>query len=156
MNSKTVQSTETWTEIARLFTRSALGAFFPSVVSDRFGLWVSYGAKNVAWGNFAHFVEYTCSVTAFFPSSLTESLAWASTIGETLFGVLLIVGFKIRVTSVLSGFVLLSFAIGMVTGLGVKTPFEYSVFSAAGAAFLLAFWEPDRFTLAKLLSRSRS
>jgi hypothetical protein len=89
MNSKTVQSTETWTEIARLFARLALGASFLSAVSDRFGLWGPYGAKNVAWGNFAHFVEYTRSVTALFPSSLTESLAWASTIGETLFGVLL-------------------------------------------------------------------
>jgi len=47
-------------------------------------------------------------------------------------------------------------AIGMVTGLGIKTPFDYSVFSAAGAAFLLAFWEPDRFTLDNLLRRSRS
>ena len=75
--------------------------------------------------------------------------------GDAL-GVLLIVGFKIRVTSVLSGFLLLSFAIGMVTGLGVKTPFDYSVLSAAGAAFLLAFWEPDGFTLDNLLSRSRS
>jgi uncharacterized membrane protein YphA (DoxX/SURF4 family) len=156
MNSKTMQSTEIWTEIARLFARLALGASFLSAVSDRFGLWGPYGAKNVAWGTFAHFVKYTRSVTALFPSSVTESLAWASTIGETLFGVLLIVGFKIRVTSVLSGFLLLSFAIGMVTGLGVKTPFDYSVFSAAGAAFLLAFWEPDRFTLDNLLSRSRS
>jgi hypothetical protein len=50
----------------------------------------------------------------------------------------------------------LSFAMGMVTGLGIKTPFDYSVFSAAAAAFLLAFWEPDRFTLDKLLNRSRS
>jgi uncharacterized membrane protein YphA (DoxX/SURF4 family) len=156
MNSKTVQSTEPWTEIARLFARWALGASFLSSVSDRFGLWGPYGAKNVAWGNFARFVEYTRSVTALFPSSLTESLAWASTIGETLFGVLLIVGFKIRVISVLSGLLLLLFAIGMVTGLGVKTPFDYSVFSAAGAVFLLAFCEPDRFTLAKLLSRSGS
>jgi hypothetical protein len=59
-------------------------------------------------------------------------------------------------TSVLSGLLLLSFAIGMVTGLGIKTPFDYSVFSAAAAAFLLAFWEPDRFTLDKLLNRLRN
>jgi len=32
---------------------------------------------------------------------------------------------------------------------------DYSVFSAAAAAFLLAFWEPDRFTLDKLLNRLR-
>jgi hypothetical protein len=55
--------------------------------------------------------------------------------------------------SVLSGLLLLAFAIGMVTGLGIKTPFDYSVFSAAAAAFLLACWEPDRFTLDKLLNR---
>jgi uncharacterized membrane protein YphA (DoxX/SURF4 family) len=156
MDSKTLQSTETWTEIARLFARLALGASFLSAVADRFGLWGPYGAKNVSWGTFAHFVVYTDSVTALFPSSLTESLAWAATIAETLFGLLLMLGFAIRVISVLSGFLLLIFAIGMVTGLGFKTPFDYSVFSAASAAFLLAFWKPDRFTLANLLSRSRS
>jgi hypothetical protein len=42
---------------------------------------------------------------------------------------------------------------GMVTGLGIKKPLDYSVFSAAAAAFLLAFWEPDRFALDKLLNR---
>jgi len=31
--------------------------------------------------------------------------------------------------SVLSGLLLLLFAIGMVAGLGIKTPFDYSVFS---------------------------
>src|ERR1043166_2117745 len=63
---------------------------------------------------------------------------------------------KTRMASVLSGLLLLSFAIGMVTGLGIKTPFYYSVFSAAATAFLLAFWEPDRFTLDKLLDRLRN
>src|SRR5438046_10325683 len=90
-----------------------------------------------------------------FPSSLTLSFAWAVTVAETLFGILLIAGFKIRMASVLSGLLLLSFAMGMVTGFGIKTPFDYSVFSAAAAAFLLAFWEPDRFTLDKLPNRSR-
>jgi hypothetical protein len=36
-------------------------------------------------------------------------------------------------------FLLLSFAVGMMTGLRVKTPVDYLVFPAAGAAFLLAF-----------------
>src|SRR5262245_58655841 len=105
---------------------------------------------------FAHFVEYTGVVTSLFPSSLTVSFAWAATVAETLFGILLIVGFQIRMASALSGFLLLSFAIGMVTGLGIKAPFDYSAFSAAAAAFLLAFWQPDRFTLDKLLNRLRN
>jgi hypothetical protein len=139
MNSKTAQPTANGTQIVRVFARFALGASFLSAVADRFGLWGPHGAKNVSWGDFAHFVEYTGAVTSLFPSSL-----------------LLIAGFKIRMASILSGLLLLSFAIGMVTGLGIKTPFDYSVFSAAAAAFLLAFWEPDRFTLDKLLNRLRN
>jgi uncharacterized membrane protein YphA (DoxX/SURF4 family) len=153
MNSQTSQLTENGTEFVRLFARFALGASF---LSARFGLWGPYGAKNVSWGDFAHFVEYTGAVTSLFPSSLTVSLAWAATVAETLFGILLIAGFKIRIASVLSGLLLLSFAMSMVTGLGIKTPFDYSVFSAAAAAFLLAFWEPDGVTLDKLLSRLRN
>jgi uncharacterized membrane protein YphA (DoxX/SURF4 family) len=156
MNSTTTQPTENVAEIVRLFARFALGASFLSAVADRFGVWGSYGAKNVSWGDFAHFVEYTRAVTSLFPSSWAVSFAWAATVGEALFGTLLIAGFKIRMASVLSGLLLLLFALGMATGLGIKSPFDYSVFSAAAAAFLLAFREPDRFTLDKLLSRSRT
>lgn len=155
MSSKTGQLTENGTDIVRLFARFALGASFLSAVADRFGLWGPYGAKNVSWGDFAHFVEYTGAVMSRFPGSWTVSFAWAATVAETLFGILLIVGFKTRLVSFLSGLLLLSFAMGMATGLGIKTPFDYSVFSAAAAAFLLAFWEADRFTLDKFLNRSR-
>jgi uncharacterized membrane protein YphA (DoxX/SURF4 family) len=155
MKSRAGQLRENGKEIVRLFARFALGVSFLSAVADRVGLWGPYGTKNVAWGNFTRFVEYTGAVTSLFPSSLTVSLAWAATVAETLFGILLIAGFKIRMASVLSGLLLLSFAIGMATGLGIKTPFDYSVFSAAAAAFLLAFWEPDQFTLDKLLNRLR-
>jgi uncharacterized membrane protein YphA (DoxX/SURF4 family) len=156
MNSTTAQPTGYETEIVRLFARFALGASFLSAVADRFGLWGPHGAKDVSWGTFAHFVEYTGAVTSLFPSSFTMSFAWAATIAETIFGILLIAGFKIRITSILSGLLLLSFALGMATGLGIKKPFDYSVFSAAAAAFLLAFWEPDRFTLDWLLNRFRT
>src|SRR5215510_11405342 len=128
MNSKAAQLTENGTEIVRLFARFALGASFLSAVADRFGLWGPYGAKNVSWGNFARFVEYTGAVTSLFPSSSTVSFAWAATIGDTLFGILLIESFKMRMASVLSELLLLSLAIGMITGLGIMTPFDYSVF----------------------------
>src|SRR5215469_9568977 len=156
MNSKSAQLTQNGTEVVRLFARFALGTSFLSAVADRFGVWGPYGAKNVSWGDFAHFVEYTGTVMSLFPSSLTLSFAWAATVAETLFGILLIAGFKTQVTTVLSGLLLLLFAVCMVAGLGIKKPLDYSVFSAAAAAFLLAFWEPDRFTLDKLLNRSRT
>src|SRR3954466_1597151 len=135
MNSTTAQLTENGTEIVRLFARFAIGASFLSAVADRFGLWGAYGAKHVSWGDFAHFVEYTGAVTSLFPSSLTVPFAWAATVAETLFGILLITGFKVRMVSLLSGLLLVAFAIGMVTGLGIKPPLDYSFFSAAAAAF---------------------
>jgi uncharacterized membrane protein YphA (DoxX/SURF4 family) len=155
MSSKTARFAENEPEIVRVFARFALGASFLSAVADRFGLWGPYGAKNVSWGDFAHFVGYTGEVLSHFSNSWTVSFAWAASVAETLLGILLIVGFKIRMVSVLSGLLLLSFAIGMATGLGIKTPLDYSVFSAAAAAFLLAFREPDRFTLDKRLMRIR-
>ena len=156
MNSTTAQLTENGSEIVRLFARFALGASFLSAVADRFGVWGPYGAKNVSWGNFANFVKYTGAVMSLFPSSLTVSFAWAATVAETLLGIFLIAGFKIRSVSLLSGLLLLLFAMGMVTGLGIKTPFDYSVFSAAAAALLLLLWGPDRFTVDNLLNRSRN
>src|SRR5262249_15451760 len=120
MNSKAAQLTEDGTEILCLFARFALGASFLSAVADRFGMLGPYGAKNVSWGDFAHFVEYTGAVMSLFPSSLTVSFAWAATVAETLLGVLLIAGFKVRISSVLSGLLLLSFATGMATGLGIR------------------------------------
>jgi uncharacterized membrane protein YphA (DoxX/SURF4 family) len=153
MNLTAAQRKENGTEVVRLFARFALGASFLSAVADRFGLWGPHGAKNVSWGDFAHFVEYTGAVMSLFPSSLTVPFAFAATIAEALFGLLLIAGFKIRTVSIFSGLLLLLFAMGMATGIGIKKPFDYSVFSAAAAAFFLALSAPDRFTLDHLLYR---
>lgn len=101
-------------------------------------------------------MEYTGTVTSIFPRSWAASFAWGATVAETLLGILLIIGLRIQMVSVLSGLLLLSFPIAMLTGLGIKPPFDSSVFSAAAAASLLAFCEPDRFTLDKLLIRARS
>ena len=156
MHSTTAEFSEKGTETIRLFARFALGVSFLSAVADRFGLLGPYGAKNVSWGDFDHFVRYTETVTSLFPSSLALYFAWSATVAETFLAILLIAGFKTRLVSVCTGLLLLSFAVSMATGLGIKTPFDYSVFSAAAAAFLLSLWEPDRFTLDKFLSRSHN
>ena len=64
MNSQTAQLSENGTEIVPLLARFALGASFLSAVADHFGGWRPYGAKNLSWGDFAHFVEYTGAVTS--------------------------------------------------------------------------------------------
>ena len=121
-----------------VFLRLALGISFLSAVADRFGLWGSFGQPNVSWGDFSHFVAYTGKLNWFMPSAAIPALAWAATCAETLLGVALVLGVFTRVAAFLSGWLLLLFALSMTFALGFKAPLNLSVFSASGAAFLLA------------------
>ena len=66
---------------------------------------------------------------------------------ETLFGLLLVLGWKTRLTPLLSGVRLTAFALSMTPALGVKALLNYSVFSAAGGALLLATYTRIPFSL---------
>jgi hypothetical protein len=68
---------------------------------------------------------------------------------------LLLIGWRLRVVSMMSGLLLLAFAVAMAFSLGVKAPLDYSVPSAAGAAILLASRDPDRFMLDAQLGPKR-
>ena len=147
-----------WTGLATVssvFLRLALGISFLSAVADRFGLWGAYGQPNVAWGNYARFVAYTAKLNWFLPAATIPALANISTAAETLFGLLLLLGWKTRMTALLSGVLLITFALTMTTALGVKAPLDLSVFSAAGGALLLATCSDFPFSLDELLRRNR-
>jgi uncharacterized membrane protein YphA (DoxX/SURF4 family) len=120
--------------LAILYARIALGAAFLSGIASRFGL---YG-KDVGYGNFANFERYTAEVNAFMPVFTIPFLAWAATAAELVFGVLLIVGIWPRLVSWASAILLALFGIAMTLSLGIKSPLDYSVFSASAAAVLLA------------------
>lgn len=123
---------------AALLARLGLGASFLSAVADRFGLWGATGAPGVAWGNFDNFLASTARLNPFVPSSLIPALAGFVTLLEVVLGVALIAGFRARNTALASGVLLLLFALAMSLTGGLKGPLDYSVFSAAAAAFLLA------------------
>lgn len=119
------------------FARFALAASFLSAVADRFGVWGKAGTSGVVWGNFGAFLKYTAVLNPWAPTFLSNSLGYLATALEIVFGVLLLVGFKVRLVSFLS-FVLLSlFALSMTFTVGVKSALDYSVFTAAAAALLL-------------------
>ena len=121
-----------------VFLRLALGASFCSAVADRFGLWGRHGDPGVAWGDFAHFVAYTGQLNWFAPAALIPPLAWMATLAEIVLGLALIAGLFTRLAAVLSGILLLLFALAMTFALGLKAPLDFSVFSASAAAFALA------------------
>jgi putative oxidoreductase len=132
MNSAMVVGAAQW------FLRIALAAGFLSAVADRFGLWGPAGAANVAWGAWRPFVDYVAKLNWFAPPASAPILAWAATVAEVVLGVGLLIGWQLRWFALAAGLLLLSFAITMTLALGVKAPLDFSVFAAAGGAFLLA------------------
>ena len=126
-------------KLAFLYARVTLGIGFLSGIADRFGLW---RGRNVGYGNFAGFVQYTAKVNSFMPASSIPFLAWAATAAELVLGVLLLIGIWLRWTALASALLLILFGIAMGISFGAKSPLDYSVFSASAAAFMLALNQP--------------
>jgi uncharacterized membrane protein YphA (DoxX/SURF4 family) len=137
----TLSSQRSHKKVVVIYVRLALGAAFLSGIADRFGL---YG-KNVGYGNFENFVQYTAQVNSFMPAVTIRFLAWAATVAELLLGLALIFGLWLRWTSLASAVLLALFGTAMAISFGFKSPLDYSVFSASAAALLLAL-EADNIT----------
>jgi putative oxidoreductase len=123
--------------LAVAYARFALGAAFLSGVADRFGLW----GDSSGWKNFADFERYAAQVNSFMPAATIPFLAWAATAAELTFGLALVVGFRVRWAALGSALLLTLFGTAMAVSFGIKEPLDYSVFSAAAGALLLALHE---------------
>lgn len=129
-----------WDRVGIVYARVALSAAFLSGIASRFGL---YG-KNSGYGNFANFLRYTAEVNSFMPAYTIPFLGWSATIAELFFGIVLLLGIWPRFTALGSALLLALFGVAMAISFGVKSPLDYSVFSASAAALLLALWENKR------------
>lgn len=123
-----------WEQAAIVYARMALGTAFLSAVASRFGLW----DRTLDLKHFASFLEYAAEVNSFMPKATIPYLAWAATICETSLGILLILGLGLKWVSLGSAILLATFGTAMAISFGLKSPLDYSVFSASGAATLLA------------------
>ena len=128
-------SSERAERCAIVAARIALGSSFLSGIADRFGLWP---ARYEGYGNFAGFLRYTAKVNAFMPPWTIPYLGWAATVGEFTLGVALLVGCWLRWVSVASAVLLVLFGTSMAFSFGLKSPLDYSVYSAAAASTMLA------------------
>lgn len=142
-----------WSGFSSVFLRFALATSFLSAVADRFGLWGAFGEQNVAWGNFSRFLEYTRRLNWYLPAGIIGTLAVASSAAELLFGLLLLIGWRTRPVAFLSGLLLTAFGTAMALALGIQAPLNFSVFSAAGGAFLLTGSARFPFSVDDLVER---
>jgi uncharacterized membrane protein YphA (DoxX/SURF4 family) len=117
---------------ATVIMRFALATGFLSAVASRLGLW---GTHSSGW---AGYLDYTKAVNSFAPASVIPFLAITSTILESTFAILLLIGYKIRWASLGASILSLLFALTMAYSFGLKEPLDYSVFAFSASAFLLS------------------
>jgi putative oxidoreductase len=125
-------------KLPALYLRLAIGSAYLWEVADRLGLLGKHGEPHVGWGDWAHFVAYARQVMGFLPSGLVPALALLATLGEGVFGLMILTGLYTRIAAIGSGILSFCFAIAMAISFGIDSPLGYSVFTLSAASFLLA------------------
>ncbi len=123
---------------AGLILRIVLAITMLSAIADRFGIWGAPGSNAVAWGSWDNFVMYTQTLNPYANKATAEILGIAATFLEIILSLLLIFGFKTRIAALGTAFLLFFFGFAMAVSVSVKAPFDYSVWTSAAAALLLA------------------
>jgi hypothetical protein len=90
------------------------------------------------------FNAYVAKLNWFLPAAVIPLTGWAATAAEFLLGLGLLIGWRLRWVSLASALLLLCFGLTMLFALGPKAPIDYSVFTAACAAFLLFVVQRER------------
>lgn len=137
----------------KLFLRLAISLGFISAVADRFGMW---DEEISVWGNWENFLGYTELINPWLPDSIIPAIGTLATAAEVIFAIFLIIGFKTELFAKLSGFLLLLFAFSMTFSTGIKGAFDYSVFSAAAAAFALSLMKEKYLELDTLIFKPKN
>jgi|GEM_PF-124049 len=137
-------------KLPSLYLRVAVGSAYLWEVADRLGALGPHGRPHVGWGDWAHFAAYAQQVMSFIPASIVPALAILASIGEGVFGLLLIAGLFTRFAAIGSGMLSFCFAIAMTISFGIDSPIGYSVFTVSAASFLLSTlpqyeWSLDSF-----------
>jgi uncharacterized membrane protein YphA (DoxX/SURF4 family) len=141
--------------IAQLILRLALGIGFLIPVIDRIGLMGPYGSDGVTWGDWKHFVDYTHTLVPFAGGPITNIMALLATIGEGVFGVCLIIGFRIKEAALGAGILTLVFGLCMAIFLNIKAPFDYPVFVFTGGALLLSGIDDYKWSIDNYIQNSK-
>ena len=120
------------TKYVILFLRISIAIAFISAVADRLGFW----PKEVSvWGNWEAFTSYTQILNPWMPSVLIPGIAIIVSVLEIALAILLLIGYKTKMVALISGGLILLFALSMLFTTGIKPALDYSVLTAAAACF---------------------
>jgi uncharacterized membrane protein YphA (DoxX/SURF4 family) len=116
----------------------ALGFSYLWFVADRLGFLGPPGSPHVGWGDWMHFFQYASQVLSFIPAVFVHFFAVLATVGEFVFGFLMVIGLFTRFAAFGSGLLSFLFACSMGISFGIESPLGYSVFAVSAGSFLLA------------------
>lgn len=139
--------------IPAIYLRAALGFGYVWLVADRLGWLGAYGQPHVSWGDWEHFMVLSRDTMSFLPDALITPLAILASLGEGVFGLLLLIGLFTRWAAIGSGLLTLAFAISMTISRGIDSPIGYSVFTVSAASFLLATLPEYKWSIDSLISK---
>lgn len=137
-------------KIPQLLLRIALGIGFLVTVGDRIGFFGAFGTRNVEWGNWERFIDYTTTMMPFLDRPAVNIMGTIATLAEAIIGLLLIIGFKTRISAIASFILTIIFTLAMSIFLGIKAPINFSVLTVITASLLLSKipvydWSIDNF-----------
>jgi len=139
--------------LAQLILRYALGIGFILPVLDRIGWLGAPGDKNVGWGNWENFTNYTHSLVPYVTIQAASFLGFIALAAEVLFGILLIIGYKTKLAAYGSFLLTLIFALSMLFFSSYRAPFNYSVFVVSFSSLLLSNYPDFTWSVDKILSK---
>ena len=139
---------------AVLFMRLALAFTLLAAIADKLGYWGEPGKPNILWGDWDAYVSYLHTLVPFVSKSITEILATTATIVEGALALILLIGLKVRWAAFGVGIYSLFLALVSLVSIGIKAPFNYSLFVICAAGFLLACCPIYRFTTNGIKKRS--
>lgn len=141
--------------IGQLLLRLSIAVSFLMAVMDRLGLLGPPGS-GTAWGDWKHFIDYTNTLIPFVNRPIANIMGTAATIAELVFGILLIIGYRIKETALGASILTLSFGLCMAIFVNITAPISYPVFVFTGAALILSgldqyAWSIDSYIKKKSL-----
>ncbi|WP_114940774.1 DoxX family protein [Mucilaginibacter endophyticus] len=125
------------TGIGQFLLRLAIAVSFFMAVMDRLGLLGTHGS-GTAWGDWKHFVDYTNTLVPFVNRPLANIIGFVATIAELVFGMLLVVGYRIKEAALGAGILTLCFGLCMAMFVSISAPVNYPVFVFTGSALILS------------------
>jgi uncharacterized membrane protein YphA (DoxX/SURF4 family) len=133
--------------------RLPVAAAFLDAVADRLGFLGPHGAPDVAWGDFTHFIAYTATLNSFLPHAIIPALAVLATLGETTFGISLLLGIRLHIAALGAAALLFLFATAMI--LSGFSQFSYGVYLMSAGTLALSTVDASLFSVDAILSKKK-